>query len=510
MVMLILRRILIFVILVVLLVGHSVAQLGVADLVKKSSDAVVLIVISNSAGQETALGSGFVVSADGEIATNYHVIKEAHSAVVKLSNGAFFPVSGVLAADPDKDLAIIKVSGKNLPFLSLERIDKLHVGDRVVAIGSPLGLEGTVSDGIVSALRDDGDKKWIQTTAPVSHGNSGGPLLNMSNHVVGVITWGKENGQNLNFAAPSNELMTMLETAHQQPKPLETVASKGDSENHSKLIIERRRDTEGNEHTGLRADCSILESPQSCLIFNEVAGNENSDLFRTLTILDKSIVCFPSPVSREQDYLARRFEVFSLSTSLDSPTFSSMYVRYENGIPASLQFFYLIPLPTEGFEVKGTGQDVPFGGELLPPNVFSFAQLGHADGLDGQKFYSWEIDLLSGRMNFSSRFQRTNHSGRCFSFDNEKRASNAYSPEEIEKLRMERASRMTAEIAATEAKEREQTKRENECAEQSFRQLCPSCSHEDYLKRTVQAMIYGSTDSEMRAIFKKCQSSIGD
>ncbi|HKD83586.1 MAG TPA: trypsin-like peptidase domain-containing protein [Terriglobales bacterium] len=214
-----------------LLVSASETPPDVADVVKRSSDAVVLIVISNSAGQETALGSGFLVSADGEIVTNYHVIKEAHSAIVKLSNGAFFPVSGVLATDSDKDLAIIKVNGKNLPFLTLGDINKLHVGDHVVAIGSPLGLEGTVSDGIVSALRDVDSEKWIQTTAPVSHGNSGGPLLDMNNHVVGVITWGVnlELGQNLNFAAPSSEVTDLLVTSRQQVKPLDVVTSKGGS-----------------------------------------------------------------------------------------------------------------------------------------------------------------------------------------------------------------------------------------------------------------------------------------
>jgi hypothetical protein len=211
-------------------VSYSSAQETVADIVKRSSDAVVLIVISDSAGQETALGSGFLVSADGEVVTNHHVIKEAHSAIVKLSNGAFFPVTGVLASDAVKDLAIIKVNGKNLPFLTLGDIDKLHVGDHVVAIGSPLGLEGTVSDGIVSAIRDVSNKKWIQTTAPVSHGNSGGPLLDMSDHVVGVVTWGVnlEIGQNLNFAAPSSEVQILLVTAHQQAKPLNSVVSKSD------------------------------------------------------------------------------------------------------------------------------------------------------------------------------------------------------------------------------------------------------------------------------------------
>jgi hypothetical protein len=219
---------------VVALVLYSASQQNVsdvADVVKQSSDAVVLIVISNSAGEETALGSGFLVSSNGEIVTNYHVIKEAHSAVVKLSNGAFFPVDGVLASDSDKDLAVIKVKGKNLPFLSLGDIEKLRVGDHVVAIGSPLGLEGTVSDGIVSALRDTAKMKWIQTTAPVSHGNSGGPLLDMSNHVVGVITWGLnlDLGQNLNFAAPSSAVTALLITAHQQAQPLESVAAKSES-----------------------------------------------------------------------------------------------------------------------------------------------------------------------------------------------------------------------------------------------------------------------------------------
>jgi S1-C subfamily serine protease len=223
-------RSLLIALLVALFVPSAISQQNVADIVKHSSDAVVLIVISNSTGQETALGSGFLVSADGEIVTNYHVIKEAHSAVVKLSNGAFFAVSGVLATDHDKDLAIIKVNGKNLPSLSLGDIEKLRVGDRVVAIGSPLGLEGTVSDGIVSAVRDVENKKLIQTTAPASHGNSGGPLLDMNNRVVGVVAMGvnPELGQNLNFAVPSSDVLALLVTARQQARPLESAASESE------------------------------------------------------------------------------------------------------------------------------------------------------------------------------------------------------------------------------------------------------------------------------------------
>jgi S1-C subfamily serine protease len=208
-------------------VPYSASQENVAAVVKRSSDAVVLIVTSDSTGRETALGSGFLVSADGKVVTNFHVIKGAHSAVARLPNGAFFPIDGVLAADVDGDLVLLKVQGKGLPFLTLNASAGLQVGDRVVAIGSPLGLEGTVSDGIVSALRSETPaKNWIQTTAPVSHGNSGGPLLDMHGNVVGVITWGVnlQQGQNLNFAIPSDNVQSLL-AMHEQLSSLEGIAS---------------------------------------------------------------------------------------------------------------------------------------------------------------------------------------------------------------------------------------------------------------------------------------------
>jgi S1-C subfamily serine protease len=180
------------------------------QVVKQCSDAVVLIFVSDSSGRETSLGSGFIVSADGKIVTNYHVIKGADKALVKLTNGAFFPVENVLATDPEEDLAIIKVSGRNLPTVKVANSDAVQVGERVIAIGSPLGLESTVSDGIVSALRKESNASWIQTTTPVSPGNSGGPLLRLDGTVVGVVTWGLKLGQNLNFAAPSNEVQSLL------------------------------------------------------------------------------------------------------------------------------------------------------------------------------------------------------------------------------------------------------------------------------------------------------------
>jgi hypothetical protein len=190
--------------------GFTFGQESVANVVKQSSDAVVLIVTSDSNGQETALGSGFLISADGEIVTNFHVIEGAQSAVVKLPTGAIFPVGGVLAHDPDRDLAILKVSGKDLPFLTLGGNRNLQAGEHVIAIGSPLGLEGTVTDGIVSSIRESDGKKWIQTTAPISHGNSGGPLLDMRGRVIGVVTLTSKEGQNLNFAIPADDVKVLF------------------------------------------------------------------------------------------------------------------------------------------------------------------------------------------------------------------------------------------------------------------------------------------------------------
>ena len=193
-------------------------QHTVSEVVKGTIDAVVLIVVSDDAGKPLAEGSGFIASSDGKIVTNHHVIAGAHSAIVKLNNGAFFPVEGVLADDPVLDIAVLKVSGKNLPVLVLADSGTLSVGDHVVAIGSPLGLENSVSDGIISGFRDDSKgRSWVQTTAPASHGNSGGPLLTMDEKVAGVITWKNTEGENLNFAVPSKLIAAVLTNSAVRP-----------------------------------------------------------------------------------------------------------------------------------------------------------------------------------------------------------------------------------------------------------------------------------------------------
>lgn len=187
---------------------------NVAVIAKEASGAVISIVMVDKRGHAIAQGSGFLVSRDGWVVTNYHVIKSGNSAVVKLRDGSLFTVDGVLAFNKDHDVALIKVHGTDFRILALGDSSRLLVGEEVVAIGSPLSLEYTVSNGIVSGIRHTNEggegRNLLQTTAPISPGSSGGPLFNMAGEVVGITTSHLEGGENLNFAIPINDAKTLM------------------------------------------------------------------------------------------------------------------------------------------------------------------------------------------------------------------------------------------------------------------------------------------------------------
>jgi hypothetical protein len=193
--------------------AQSVAsRKDIPAIAKGANGAVVSIIMSDKDGSPIAQGTGFLVSKDGAIVTNYHVIENGTSAIVKLPDGAFFLVDGVLALDEDRDVAVIKAHGKNFQTVSLGDSDQLQVGEEVVAIGNPLSLESTVSNGIISGIRtveEDGGK-FLQITAPISPGSSGGPLFNMTGQVVGITTLYVTGGENLNFAIPINDAKHLL------------------------------------------------------------------------------------------------------------------------------------------------------------------------------------------------------------------------------------------------------------------------------------------------------------
>lgn len=158
-------------------------------------------------------GSGFIVSSDGLIITNNHVIQGADKIKVKLNGGKEFNAT-VVGTDSHSDIAIIKVDGKNLPFLELANSDESEVGDWVVAVGNPFGLQATLTVGVISAkgrnnLRITDYDDFIQTDAAINRGNSGGPLLNLDGQVIGIntaiATGGYGGGSaGIGFAIPSN------------------------------------------------------------------------------------------------------------------------------------------------------------------------------------------------------------------------------------------------------------------------------------------------------------------
>jgi hypothetical protein len=184
----------------------------IPSIAKAANGAIVSIVMSDKDGHAITQGTGFLISKDGRIVTNYHVIENGISAIVKLPDGAFFVVDGVLASDKARDLAVIKAHGENFRTLIFGNSDRVQVGEDVVAIGNPLSLESTVSNGIVSGIRTSEELggKFLQVTTPISPGSSGGPLFNMAGEVIGITTLYLKGGENLNFAIPINDAKHLL------------------------------------------------------------------------------------------------------------------------------------------------------------------------------------------------------------------------------------------------------------------------------------------------------------
>ena len=190
------------------LIVFSLTQLSYAltpqQIVEKYGDAVVLIAgIKNK--EEIGLGSGFIVKETGVIVTNYHVMKGAYPAVVKLKNGDIYKDISIIDYDDIRDIAIIKINGFDLPVVKLGNSNNVKVGEQLVVIGNPHGYENTVADGLLSQIRDtEKGYKLHQISVPISAGSSGSPVFNANGEVVGIATLSDVLGQNLNFSVPIN------------------------------------------------------------------------------------------------------------------------------------------------------------------------------------------------------------------------------------------------------------------------------------------------------------------
>lgn len=188
----------------------AAAQDFLPSLVKRIKPSAVAIETFDSRGNPVSRGSGFFIAND-RIITNRHVIEKSARVQIHLMNGAKYQAKGVLAIDGEGDLALLQVDVPKEFAAPLQILQTAPLeGESIVVIGNPFGLEGSVSNGIVSAVREiPGYGKIIQITAPISPGSSGSPVVNMRGQVVGVASLQAAEGQSLNFAVPSERILML-------------------------------------------------------------------------------------------------------------------------------------------------------------------------------------------------------------------------------------------------------------------------------------------------------------
>lgn len=185
-------------------------HLTTEELFERNSQSVVVIVGLNFDSKPILQGSGVVVG-DQRVITNCHVAKSAAGTQVKLGEKVYAASLLRVDADPLHDLCLLAVDGLHAPAIELASISSVKVGKKVFALGAPKGLELTLSEGIVSSLRDYDNSHFIQTTASISPGSSGGGLFNDAGELVGITTFQRNDGQNLNFAVPVDWVKQLMD-----------------------------------------------------------------------------------------------------------------------------------------------------------------------------------------------------------------------------------------------------------------------------------------------------------
>lgn len=184
--------------------GQATKTFDAQKIYEKCSPSVFCIETYDINGNPIGLGSGFFISENGIAVTNYHVIEGAMSAKILLTNGEIYDVDGLVDLDENLDFVTIVIDGSGFTPLKLGDSSSVKGGESVFAIGNPEGLTNTISDGIISNPCRKDFNDMIQISVPISHGSSGGALINTSGEVIGITTAFLSSGQNLNFAVPIN------------------------------------------------------------------------------------------------------------------------------------------------------------------------------------------------------------------------------------------------------------------------------------------------------------------
>lgn len=209
-----LDRISIFLISLLFSINCNSQDTNLTKLFSNLSPSVFLIETFDEQNEPIASGTGFFIESTGICLSNYHVFMDAKKAIIKTHDNRTYEINNVLAYDSKRDLIKFSISNpENSKFqcLILDTLDQ-KVGSKVFTIGNPLGLEYTLTDGIISAIRNTSDfGELIQISVPVSSGNSGSPLLTMDGKAIGIVTMGIDRGQNLNFAVSIKEVENLTQ-----------------------------------------------------------------------------------------------------------------------------------------------------------------------------------------------------------------------------------------------------------------------------------------------------------
>jgi len=326
-------------------------QQWIVNVAKRVHGAIVTI------ETQSGLGTGFLVQKNGTIVTNYHVIKDAQQITVTLESGDIYKAAYLLRTDQEKDIAILRIEGADLPVISLGNSDAIEVGEEVMAIGTPEGLAQTVSNGIVSQVRQMQGYRMIQITAPISHGSSGGPLLNRAGQAIGITTLFLTEGQNLNFAVPINYVRGILDNLAFSPgQPERLISDRARVVNRPSLTITASSPTVtyGEAVPTIRPTYSefvngdsvaVVTTAPTCTTTYTMTSNAGSSPETTCSggaAANYSLIYVPGKITVNKAPLTITASSHSVTADAAVPMITASYSGFVNGQSAAV----LTPPPT--------------------------------------------------------------------------------------------------------------------------------------------------------------------